>query len=353
MKRVHLLLVVALSISPLVSSTRTDLRHNTPNSIRTNLVIAPAGDNSQHLSWLRGRPDCANWDLVLLYYGSSPTFKCQNCIAVHRQQGAKWHLVHSFFQTSTWLDLAQNNSTSAIMIADDDIEMSADTIDLFFRYFTHYNMSLAQPSLCPSAYSFWDIVKQKNDGSTVRFTNFVELMAPTFTLEFLNSMVLPTLDEAYSGWGLDFIWPYLAKFPRNSIGIIDSVCIHHKHALSQDNKASLYWIEMPRSVQDEWTYHFDKFGYTRSTVESSGGEEYFQIPVVWASVGTLNAPTTQQLLRGDCIFDKHWSFIEYGTFNILVFMAAMVSCALSFMIIRPRGKKAKQLLKRDGKKVSQ
>lgn len=80
----------------------------------------------------------------------------------------------------------------------------------------------------------------------MRFTNFVELMAPTFETHFLNTTVWSTLTEAYTGWALDFIWPFLLKFPRDKVAIVDAVCMGHS-LQPQAGKKTVYDAEMPRN----------------------------------------------------------------------------------------------------------
>jgi hypothetical protein len=47
-----------------------------------------------------------------------------------------------------------------------------------------------------------------------------------------------------AGWGLDFVWPFLLRYPKQQIAVIDEVCMWHpKHGA---NKAgSLYSVEAP------------------------------------------------------------------------------------------------------------
>ena len=67
-------------------------------STKTNLVIAPVADTSEHRLWLRDFPS-ANWDMVAIYYGSNATtFACEECIHVEANRGPKWQVVYQFTQ---------------------------------------------------------------------------------------------------------------------------------------------------------------------------------------------------------------------------------------------------------------
>lgn len=82
----------------------------------------------------------------------------------------------------------------------------------------------------------------------MRFTNFVELMAPTFTTDFLNTGVRSTIGEAYTGWGLDLVWPFLLKFPWDKVAIVDGVCIQHARPEERHGGQRIYDLDMPRNA---------------------------------------------------------------------------------------------------------
>jgi hypothetical protein len=60
----------------------------------------------------------------------------------------------------------------------------------------------------------------------LRYTNFVEVLAPLFSLEALLK-VYQTFDLNYSGWGYDYLWPYLLGYPQDKIAIIDNIIMTH------------------------------------------------------------------------------------------------------------------------------
>lgn len=108
-----------------------------------------------------------------------------------------------------------------------------------FDVFSAYGLALAQPSVCRHPYSFsvHGIVYQ-NEDCLLRYTAFVEIMAPMFSMATLRDVVAPTLVGARTGWGLDFIWPFIMGYPRDRIAVIDDVCFYHPS--SQLNKQSMY-----------------------------------------------------------------------------------------------------------------
>ena len=104
-----------------------------------------------------------------------------------------------------------------------------------------HKLALAQPSLFDQ-YLSHDIVKTRQDeGSLVRFTNFVEVQAPLFHGRALELLAPTILDERVKcGWGLDYVWPHLlqksvehGEMPKDEphdIGIVDQVAVLHTKA---------------------------------------------------------------------------------------------------------------------------
>jgi hypothetical protein len=78
----------------------------------------------------------------------------------------------------------------------------------------------------------------------MRFTNFCELMAVTFERSVWDTTIVPTLRDADTGWGLDFIWPFLLGFPRTKVAIVDAVCTYHA---AEQKKPSVYSVHRQRN----------------------------------------------------------------------------------------------------------
>lgn len=135
-------------------------------------------------------------------------------------------------------------------------------------------------SICRDDYSFWHWFVGQHPLSILRYTNFVELMAPTFTTKFLNTTVRETLTEAYTGWGLDFVWPFLLKFPRDKIAIVDSVCLGHKDV--KEGRKRVYSTNMPRNEYEEKDFQLEKWGYNEESLKPHGMT--YWVPVEFSSV---------------------------------------------------------------------
>lgn len=132
------------------------------------------------------------------------------------------------------------------------------------------------------SWSWWRIMFQQKD-KLLRYVSFVEIMAPIFTFRegFYDQFVVPTLFDAYTGWGLDFVWPFLLKYPRNRIAVIDDVCMIHP--AGKKKTQSIYDSDAPYNQRVEQSRREALYGYTRAAVRRMGFsykavEEFGYIP---------------------------------------------------------------------------
>ncbi len=125
---------------------------------------------------------------------------------------------------------------------DDDIDMGGDTIMAIFEAMEKYQLNIAQPSLSSMSYFTWRHTLQ-NNCCRLRYTNFVEMMAPCFSRDALKK-VLFTFDENETGWGTETHWPLLLESNGKDMAIIDEVSVLHTRPIQsgsprhQDDLAS-------------------------------------------------------------------------------------------------------------------
>jgi hypothetical protein len=184
-----------------------------------NLIISPTGENSLVREWVKETP---NFDLVLLCYGNdeekASIFK-QYTPYVFIGKGEKFHLIKSFILEN--LDFI--SKYQYIWLPDDDASISTFNINKLFKTAEEYNLMLCQPSM--NGYVSHNITLPVTN-NILRYTNFVEVLAPLFSLEALLK-VYQTFDLNYSGWGYDYLWPYLLGYPQDKIAIIDNIIMTH------------------------------------------------------------------------------------------------------------------------------
>ncbi|KAL3156458.1 hypothetical protein ABBQ38_000763 [Trebouxia sp. C0009 RCD-2024] len=235
---------------------------------RHNLIVAVIGDTSMHTRWLEDADD-ANWDLAVIYYGSLPhKFTCAKCMHVELGKGAKWKLVYQFTQSGAFAEHYMHRYTQ-VYVPDDDIIQLAASINELFNIQETYGLELAQPSLCSSVESHTihvnDLPLWKQATTVLRYGTFVEIMVPLFGMRFFKTDVIKTLSTSASGYGLDWIWPFLLKYADNKIAVIDEVCvIHPRQSLQELGKMSMYDTNPSLKgweLQEEKA-QFRKFGYS-------------------------------------------------------------------------------------------
>ena len=63
-------------------------------------------------------------------------------------------------------------------------------------------------------------------GNVLRYTSFVEVTAPLFSLESLLKLY-HSFDFNDSSWGFDYYWPFKLGYPKDKIAILDKVTMTH------------------------------------------------------------------------------------------------------------------------------
>lgn len=190
------------------------------------LVISTVGDESLHPEWISGTP---NFDLVLLYYGNKEEVVAEYAKQtpyVYAAKGEKYHLLKSLILSSPEFI----SQYKYIWLPDNDVSIATEDINKMFEIADKYNLSLAQPAMKGFTSH---LITLPQTGNLLRYTSFVEVLAPLMSLETLM-LCKDTFDENYSGWGYDFLWPYLLGYPKDKIAIIDSVVMIHTKPVGTD-----------------------------------------------------------------------------------------------------------------------
>jgi hypothetical protein len=184
---------------------------------RRNLVVCRAGAESLHPRWL-GDPASRSWDLLLsAYHDDAPLTGDE--ILVHRVAGSKWQgLADLMAKHGDVVD-----SYDRIWFPDDDLDCDQAAIDRMFAYADRFDLALFQPSLTHDSFISWPITL-RHKGFVLRYTNFVESMAPGFGRTLLGR-VRDIFATTVIGWGLDFLWPRFTELGQTAI--IDATAVHH------------------------------------------------------------------------------------------------------------------------------
>lgn len=164
------------------------------------------------------------------------------------------------------------------MLPDDDLQMDTCAINKVFDIMKEYDLIMGQPSVCRGKKSgTWRRELMQHPEYIVRFTTFVEVMAPTYRMDFFHNVVRRTFSKQYTyvGWGLDSLWPALLHFPKDRIGVVDAVCITHiptEGGLGVNGKENSVYAPglSPYTAKQEETIVFAAFNYCVATLAALG-----------------------------------------------------------------------------------
>ncbi|HEX4511585.1 MAG TPA: DUF707 domain-containing protein [Burkholderiaceae bacterium] len=210
------------------------------------LAIFRAGPSSLH-------PHCVerlaeqNFDYALSWFGDEPP-SADDAVFVHMQKGAKWPGLEQTLATH-WATISQYRY---VWLPDDDLLCVPEQVSRMFLICQDLGLELAQPALTLDSY-FSHVSTLQHSEFQLRFTNFVEIMAPVFSIEML-ARAYPTLAGNISGYGLDGVWPRMSSLGR--VAIIDETPVKHTRPVGGPNylfnkKAGLSpvhedWLESAR-----------------------------------------------------------------------------------------------------------
>ncbi len=114
------------------------------------------------------------------------------------------------------------------MFPDDDLEYGDDFLPRFLGLLREHDVALAQPALTPDSFHTYDLCVRQ-EGVRLRYTNFVEVMAPCFRIDCLRAL-RSTLASAISpmGYGFDLHWPHACAAAGFKMAIVDATPIAHR-----------------------------------------------------------------------------------------------------------------------------
>ena len=194
---------------------------------RPHLVIVRAGDESLHREWLKGGA-ARSWDLIVNYYGDDPDRYREDGVARIDSKGPKWPALHGLMAS-----LPDLGRYSHVWLPDDDLLTDAGSINRLFQVCAEHGLEAAQPALSWDSYSS-HLMTLRHANSLIRYTNFVEIMAPCLSAGML-ARAMPLFATNLSGWGLDFVWSKLAENPGTGVGVVDAVTVRHTRPVGGPN----------------------------------------------------------------------------------------------------------------------
>lgn len=207
-----------------------------------------------HQSWFKRK---VNADLFISYFGDKKDRYKSECKYYEAKKGPKWSPIYDLINRN-WKDIKYYNS---IWFPDDDLTTTPEDINRFFELFDEYNLWIAQPALKRKSY-FNHSITRKHPNSIIRFTNFVEVMAPAIAPKQLQKL-MPSIKESKSGWGLDHVWPIILGLPTRKIAIIDDATITHARPMGGPLYVALKKEKV--NYKAERNHVLKKYGKRRTT----------------------------------------------------------------------------------------
>lgn len=192
-----------------------------------NLVIVAVGDESCHPYWLKTNH---SFDLALIYFGCKMKKAEEyslNSKFFKRDKGNKFKLIFQFYKD---FEEIITKNYKYVWMPDDDVIIAGSEIDRLFEIAELEGMILCQPAM--EGYISHKITKPKFL-SYLRFTNFVEVLAPLMEISVFKKLS-DTFCLNESSWGYEFLWAKLLGNPIDKIGIIDSVKMIHTRPVGKD-----------------------------------------------------------------------------------------------------------------------
>jgi len=192
------------------------------------LALFRSGPNSLHPHAVE-RLDQQNFDYALSWFGDEAPKMAEGAVFVHLQKGAKWPGLEQTI-AANW-DTIQKYKY--IWLPDDDLLCVPEDVSRMFAICDDLQLELAQPALTRDSY-FSHAITLQHSAFQLRFTNFVEIMAPILSVDMLGR-IFHTLSGSISGYGLDPVWARYCELGR--VAIIDDTPVKHTRPVGGPNYA--------------------------------------------------------------------------------------------------------------------
>lgn len=205
------------------------------------LALFRAGPNSLHASAVE-RLSEQNFDYALSWFGDAAPERADGAVFVHHQKGPKWPGLEKTI-VAHWDTVRQYRY---LWLPDDDLLCVPESVSRMFAICSDLRLELAQPALTPDSY-FTHVITLQHSAFQVRFTNFVEIMAPVLSID-LFARIFHSLQGNISGYGLDALWPRFTQLGR--VAVIDDTPVKHTRPVGGPNYAFSKKAGLPPAVED-------------------------------------------------------------------------------------------------------
>ncbi len=217
------------------------------------LIVVRAGRNSLHRSWSYLCHPIA--DVAVSTYDDTD-WSGPDVNYLHHAPGGKFRGIRLFFADNPVLLEAYDY----VWAFEDDLLLPYPSLERIRSLLAQFRFPLAAPALSYESFFSWPMAVQ-NERLLFRGTDFVEIMAPLMSRDFLR-VALPHFDENHSGWGYEWLWRKILNDQKSFAAILDAAPIIHTRPIG---KGSLY-KNVPAgtpSAKEERDALFEKFDLGR------------------------------------------------------------------------------------------
>lgn len=233
-------------------------------------IFTSAGDNTNfHSVW--GCEDSERaYDVWVVYYGDNDDrFNLYSKYAdyIERRKGSKFQNFYHVYQQHKKVLLQYEY----IFIADDDIIIAPENIELMFETAKEYDLWICQPSFRKGSKVSWGITRNRPH-LKLAYTNFVEVNTPVISTSKLQEC-MNKYDPILLGWGIDFLLiNALGIHEKKRYAILHNVsCINPYQSSKKGGKRELNLLPGCNERRYIWEAFAKKHGISsfKPTVHSS------------------------------------------------------------------------------------
>jgi hypothetical protein len=251
----------------------------TNTSVKRNLVIVRAGTESLHPLYFYPADENINWDRLVLTYVKPSSVDLEKAEFVVQGGLTKWTDLTELMSINFFDKMGYEY---VLLIDDDMLPSQIKVVNLLFDFARSYRFEVCQPALTHNSHFHW-LITLRSPAFQVRFTNFVECMAPVFSASALTVM-RDELAMAISGCGLDLIFSELFDMSKNPLGIIDAAPFRHTKPIDHNN-GSFYKHLRAHGVDPTREVHnyLSRFNLKKKVVITLGGvstKQTMEIPLI-------------------------------------------------------------------------
>jgi hypothetical protein len=209
---------------------------------KPHLVVCRADARSVHRSWL-GDPAARSYDVWLDCFADGEGRWDGEPARVSVGQGTtKFRRIQALGRERPELFEYDH-----VWLPDDDVRIDPAGLEALFRAMRAHGLDLAQPALARGSFHT-HVQTLRHPAFTLRYTNFVEMMAPAFSRRGLSACI-GTFSENVSGLGLDMAWAAVLGWPRDRIAVVDAVTMVHTRPVG--GPPDVWWAKLGLTVEGE------------------------------------------------------------------------------------------------------